>query len=326
MPITRTDRRNLWRKIRQAFLLPLELLMVRLALATIPRFSRRRILRLSYALGGVMMRFSRKNNRVMEANLKLVYKDAMDAAERRRFMRSVWNHVGLVLLDFFWFLRDTHRRVAEYVDIEPSFLNLSRGKEGCIGVSAHLGNWEVVAHAMCEAGRPMTSVFAPIGASRLTQKALLASREANGQHLVAKQGAALHLLRAIREGAIVGLLLDQFTPTIQGGTFVDILGLPGPVSKIAGILHCRRKCPVHVCACIHKGDGRYRAFEAAVLPPDSGLDEEAVTQWIADRTSELIRQYPEQWLWMYRRWRHVAPGTDPSLYPFYAHPYNPFVD
>ena len=318
--------RTFRKKLARALLIPLELLLVRLASFALPRLSRRGILRLSRFIGACAMRFGRRDNRFMQANLRLVYGDSMDDAERRRFMRAVWNHASLVLLDFFWFLRDTHERVLRHVDIDPSFLALSRGTTGCMGVTAHLGNWELVAHSMCESGRQVTSVFAPIGATRLTQNALLASREASGQLLVEKRGAAVHLVRTLRKGGIVGLLLDQYTKVLDGGMFVDILGMPAPISKVAGVLHVRMKCPVHIVACVHQGDGRYRAFQAAELPADAPLDEEETTQWIADQITALVRQYPEQWLWMYRRWRHVAPGTDPALYPDYAHPFNPLVD
>ena len=318
--------RQFRKRLFHAMLVPVELLLVRLALSIIPRLSRERALRFSRFLGGVAMHLCRRDCRYMRANLKLIYGDTMDKAEMRRFMRSVWNHAGLVLVDFFWFLRDTHERVTKYVDIDPSFTALSRGTDGCLGITAHIGNWELAAHSMCEHGREVTSVFAPIGATRLTQKALLASRESSGQHLVAKQGAVLHLLRALRAGTIVGLLLDQFTKVTQGGMFVDFLGLPAPISKIAGVLHTRRRCAVHIVACVHQGTGRYRSFESAVLPADSGLTDEEVTQWVADRLSDLVRQYPEQWLWMYRRWRHVKPGDDPARYPYYAHSFNPLVD
>ena len=318
--------RRFRKRVFHALLVPVELLLVHLAMFAIPRLSRGRALGLSRFIGGCAMCLSRRDTRHMRANLRLIYGDTMDKAEEKRFMRSVWNHAGLILIDFFWFLKDTHQRVMEYVEIDPSFTALSRGTDGCLGITAHIGNWELAAHSMCEHGREVTSVFAPIGATRLTQKALLASREASGQRLVARQGAVLHLLRALRNGTIVGLLLDQFTKVTQGGMFVDFLGMPAPISKIAGVLQTRRHCAIHIVACLHQGNGHYRSFESAVLPGDSGLSEEEVTQWVADRLSDLVRQCPEQWLWMYRRWRHVKPGDDPARYPYYAHSFNPLAD
>ena len=309
-----------------ALLILPEIVVVRLGVWIIPRLSRRKILRLAHLLGGCAFRLSKRNNRHMRANLKLIYGDSQSEEERRRFMRAVWNHAALVLLDCVWFLRNTSDRIKEHVEFDPSFRVLSDNKEGAVAVTAHVGNWEVAAHSVCQVGRELSSVFAPIGATRLTQQTLLSSRESNGQHLVARQGAVLHLLRALRNGQIIGLLLDQFNKVSQGGMFVNILGMPAPISKIAGVLHHRRKCPVHILACIHTGTGHYRVFLFDTLPVSADLSEENATRWVANALSRLIRSYPEQWLWMYRRWRHIFPGDNPARYPDYAHFFNPLID
>ena len=317
--------RRLRKRISHVLLVPVEIACVRLAIAVIPRLSRRRVLSFAHWLGGVAMRLDRRGTRHMAANLNLIYGPAADPEERRRFMRRVWDHSALVVIDCFWFLRDTHRRVTEWVEIDDTLKAISRGTEGCAAITAHLGNWELAAHAMCEDGRKLTSVFAPIG-TPYTQKKLLASREVSGQHLVPKQGAVLNLLRCYRDRQIIGLLLDQYTKVTEGGMFVDILGVPAPISRIAGTIHARCGCPLFVAACIHLGGGRYKAMTFAHLPGGSGLSEEETTRWLADRMSEMIRKYPDQWLWMYRRWRHIRPGDDPSRYPYYAHSFNPLVD
>lgn len=321
----RKQLRRIRRLVLHGLLFVPEILFVRIAIAVVPRLSRRRAVALAAWLGGLGMRFSKRNNSFMAANLDLVYGPAADPNERRRFMRSVWNHAALVVVDCFWFLRDTHRRVTEWVEIDNTLKTISRGTEGCAAITAHLGNWELAAHAMCEHGRKLTSVFAPIG-TPYTQKKLLAAREVSGQHLVPKQGAVLNLLRCYRHKQIIGLLLDQYTKVTEGGMFVDILGVPAPISRIAGTIHSRCGCPLTVAACIHLGGGRYKAMTFAHLPAGSGLSEEETTRWLADRMSEMIRKHPDQWLWMYRRWRHIRPGDDPARYPFYAHSFNPLVD
>lgn len=326
MTPVRKQLRRVRRRVVHALLVIPELVLVRLALWIVPRLSRRRILCLARFLGGCAFRLDGRANRHMRANLALVYGDSQTEAERRQFMRAVWNHAALVLLDCVWFLRDTTARILAYVDFDPSFRALATESTGSLGVTAHLGNWELAAHAMCALGREVSSVFAPIGATRFTQQALLASRETVGQHLVERQGAVLHLLRALRDGQIVGLLLDQFNKVSEGGMFVSILDMPAPISKIAGVLHRRRHCPVHVVACVHTGDGHYRASVFDTLPPSANLSDDNATRWVANTLSRLIRAYPEQWLWMYRRWRHIFPGDTPARYPYYAHYFNPLKD
>lgn len=314
------------KKVVSWLLKPVELLVVWLATAVLPRLSRKAILAMSRFMGGCAIRFAGRDNRHMRANLELVYGKALTEAECRRMMRAVWNHASLVLLDFFWFLKDTHARIEAYVEVEPEVLKLCRETTGCMGISGHVGNWEMVSHVLCEKGRKVTSVFAPLRASKTTQKRLLSSRSTTGQTLVSKQGAARQLIRGYRNGEVVGLLLDQYTRVNDGGMFVKILGVSAPISTIGGVLHARLKCPIHVMACIHTGEGHYRVFHVAHLAGDVVQTEAETTHWIADRLSELISTYPEQWLWMYRRWRHIEPGTDPLQYPYYAHSFNPLFD
>ncbi len=177
----------------------------------------------------------------------------------------------------------------------------------------------------CVYGHPLTSVYAPLGGA-LTRKRMDDMRTAAGQVLVPREGVVVSLLRALRQGHFIGLLLDQHTPVNSGGIFVDFLGLPATVSGLAALLSIRRKVPIYVVHCRLLESGHYRVESHGVLPGDHGLDEKEVTQWIADRLGEAILKTPQQWLWRYRRWRYIPPGDDPARFPFYARPFNPEVD
>lgn len=283
---------------------------------------------LADALGPLYLRLAGRDRAVMRANLDLVFGRAgtPDALrERRRLERDIGRNAVRVLLDCFWFARDTRRRLQAHVTLDEASTALARTPGAFLAVTGHLGTWELVAQSLCLGGRRGTCVYAPIG-SAVTQRFLLRMRMQNGQELVPREGALVPLLRALKRGDVVGLLLDQRTPLHEGGLFVDFLGRKTTMSKAAGMLSVRMGVPVHLLLCRCLDGGRYRVELFRSLPPGHGLAADAVNQWVSDALGDAVRAMPEQWLWMYRRWRHVPPGEDPAAYPFYARPFDPACD
>jgi KDO2-lipid IV(A) lauroyltransferase len=302
-----------------------EWLLVTLAWIVVPRLSRRRIVRLAARSGNAMARICGRPRRIVEANLDLVFGPAAARGERDALVRAIFAHAVLVLLDFFWFARDSRNRVLQHVAFDAGIERVIASDDPAIMVTGHVGAWELAAQVLCARGRRLTSVYAPLGGPQ-TRERMRAMRKANGQTVVPREGAAVALLRALHERQLIGLLLDQFTPVSSGGVFVDFLGRKAIISKIAGTLSVRRHVPVHILWCRHLGDGEYRAELLDTLPAGHGMDEVAVTQWAAAALGAAVRGAPEQWLWTYRRWRHVPLDEDPKDYPFYARPFNPLCN
>jgi len=317
--------RRTWKRVARASRAVPERFLVSLAWHVIPRLSRSWVLLFSRAGGYVYTLLGRRDRKVIEANLDLVFGSATCRLDRRRLVRDICTNVVRMLLDCFWFARNNRTRILEYVSLDPGFEALKKSCDPVVAVTGHMGSWELVAQVLSLHGRRGTSVYAPIGGPA-TQQLLLKMRAQNGQDLVPREGAVLPLLRALRRGDLVGLLLDQRTPLREGGVFVDFLGRKTTMSKAAGTLSVRLKVPVVTLWCRHVGEGRYLAEVLDFLPPDHGMNETEVTQWVADSLGKAIRHFPEQWLWMYRRWRHVPDGEDPARYPFYSIPHNPDVD
>ena len=126
------------------------------------------------------------------------------------------------------------------------------------------------------------------------------------------------MLKVLREGKMVAMLLDQDTRVQEGGVFVDFFGLPVPISQAAASLSARLNIPVVLAFCRCDARGHYRAYSRAPLQPGPGESAVAFTQRVAASVEEEIRQQPGEWLWMYKRWKRKAPGTPPERYPFYA--------
>lgn len=308
------------RRLRYVF----EVLGLRLALALVPRLPRRSVVALSRALGRLGYLCAGKLRRIGLANLELAFGDTLSPAEKRRILIQTFRYSVLVILDLFWFARDTHARIERYVKFEAYPPDLFEQKTQ-VCLTAHVGNWEVLGLAMAARGVPLTGVADPLvnpGADRIFQ----GLRTLLGLRTVPRHGAVKELLRTLREGRKLGLLLDQNTKPSEGGVFVRFFGLPVPVSPVAASLALRTGSDIVFGYCYAGPDGTYSVrseerLRPSTLPGETPHDAaQRVTQDITDITEREVRQHPEHWQWIYKRWKHVAPGVPEGRYPFYARP------
>ena len=296
------------------------MVLVRLGLILLPRLSRKALLRLSHIIAHAANRFAGSLHRVGRANLDLAYGDTLTSEEKESILRQSLETFILAILDVFWFSRDTESRVKQYVTFDPSAREALR-EEAHVCVTAHLGNWEVLGHAMAVAGYPMVSVAAPL-ANPGVEGVFQAIREKAGQQVVSRTGAVKALLRALRNKGKIGLLLDQNTKPSEGGTFVDFFGVPVTVSQAAAFLAARTGAAIYLGFCVPQPDGSYIVHAPAgrVAP---GLDEKAMTTRITEVIEDTIREHPGMWLWSYKRWKLIPDGDDATRFPFYARTLRP---
>jgi len=212
----------------------IEVLLVRAGLSVVAPRSRRAVVRMAAVLGWLTWLFSVDRRRVGRANLDHVFGDRLTPRAKRRLLQHSFETMALTVLDMFWFSRDTVERVSRWVRLDPSFERvLQPGPLVC--VTAHLANWEVLGLAVAERGQKLVTVAAPIK-NPAVDALLLQSRRLTGQAMVPRQGAARALLRALRRGETIALVLDQNTRPSRGGMFVDFFGLPATMSTAGALL------------------------------------------------------------------------------------------
>ena len=250
-----------------------------------------------------------------DANLELVFGPTREAAERNRICRQSFETFTLTLLDLFWFSRFTASRYRRYVVVGDEMRRVL-GLNPLIGVTGHLGNWEILSMMFGMEGNPMTAVAMPLK-NPFVDKMLFRLRSQSGSIAVAREGAVRSLLRSLRNGGVVGLLLDQNTLPKEGGIFVPFFGLPVTVSNAAGLLGRKTKAPIVVAASFADAKGVYHFRVSDTLDPD-GLDPEVITREVTLRLEKIVRTYPGYWLWSYKRWRYYQVEDDAKAFPFYA--------
>lgn len=294
-----------------------ETALARFALAVIPALPRPAIIGLSRFFAASAYVLSHHLRRVGWANLDLAYGTSTTRSEKRRILQASFQNFALMSLDSFWFSRDPAARMQKYMHFEDGFHDAFCDKPQ-ICITAHLGNWEVLGLTMVHQGIPMLSVAAPL-ANPDVDAIFNELRARTGQRVVSKHGVIKALLKELRHGGKVALLLDQNTRPDEGGAWVDFFKRPVSVSNIAGTLHERTRAEVLFGACLARSDGHYFIPRPEVLvAADAELDSRAVTEAVARATERWIQRYPDKWLWTYKRWKYVPPGWDRSEYPFYA--------
>lgn len=304
---------KLRRRIRQVG----EALLIGLGLITIPFLPRIAIVRMAMLAGGTGFRFARSMRRVARANLDLVYGESLTGEQKDAIGRQSFQTMALTLLDIFWFYRFTNRRLARWVTLDPSF-EVCFAPGPIVAITAHFGNWEAMGQACASRGRSPVSVAAPL-VNRLADAVLDRARRATGQVIVAQQGAVKELVRSLRDGQLVALLLDQNTHPREGGIFVPFFGRSVPVSRVPAALSLRTGAGLILAFCVPDSGGRYKAYARGPFGAgQSGGSEESATAFIMSGIENEIRANPGCWLWMYKRWKFVPEGEDAQSYPFYA--------
>ena len=255
--------------------------------------------------------------RVGMRNLALAF-PAMNRRERRRILRGTYISLGRQLAEVCLFPRYTRENVSEIVVYE-GFENFGRAyarRKGVLFLTAHLGAWELSAFAHSLQGHPLAIVMRSLDNARV-DRLIQSYRTTHGNRTVDKDDFVRGLLAAMRDGETVGILMDtNMTP--PQGVFVDFFGIPACTAS--GLARIALRTDAAVVPAFTVWDAKLRKyilrFDAAVELVRTGDDQADVVANTAKFTKvieDYIRRYPDQWLWVHRRWK-TRPEGQPSLY------------
>jgi len=249
--------------------------------------------------------------RVALANLERALPDVA-VSERRRICRASFQHLGLMFVELCAALSRPLKHTLEGITVDGlHHLRSAVATHGnALVLTAHLGNWELLAVAHQLGGVPFSVVVRPLDASWLDAVADRLRRK-TGIELIDKRGALRPVLGALQRGRLVGILMDQ-NAARREGIFVSFFGRPASTSKSIAVLALRTGTPV-VPIFIYREDlGRHRVVIHPALPVDALADDEdavaALTQRCTTTIETAIGAAPEQWLWLHNRWRTRPPS------------------
>ncbi|MCC6932681.1 MAG: hypothetical protein IT292_05450 [Deltaproteobacteria bacterium] len=268
-----------------------------------------------------LLRMYPRFGKAAERNLELVFPEK-DRAERediyRRSLRVLAdNLVGYAKIPDL--KKDLALQIFDYSDAITTF-NKLRAEYPDVGLlicTAHYGNFELLVQTEALVNRPTAILARGFSFPRLNRW-WNKRREHFGNQVFDRKGAYKQIERRLHEGQDVAILFDQ-NVKINHAVFVDLFGIRTATTKSVAIAAMRTKAPlVFTVSCV-TFENRYKVFVEQVFYDDlANLDKEEqivqITQRLNDILERLIRQHPDNWFWIHRRFKTREGGAEENIY------------
>lgn len=260
-------------------------------------------------LGAFLYRVARPQRRVALYNLRLAFPDKSEA-ERRAILRRSCRNLGRIAAEFCHLSSLTPASVRDYVGVDDPQrwhdILTEAAARGAVVLTGHLGNFELLAYAHGLLGHPITLVHRPMR-NPLVDRSITGLRARAGTTSLAKKMAAKAALRALHDHRIVAIPADQ-NQTRRYGVFVDLFGLPASTTPGPARLAMLSRSPLLPVFLVREGESEKHRI--VVLPEielvnTGNRDQDVVTntQRCTAVIEDMLRRYPDQWIWFHKRWK-----------------------
>ena len=250
--------------------------------------------------------------RIAMRNLELAMPE-LSPAERQRIAGGVFRSIARVLIGVARLPEMTRENIREWIVHEglEHFREAEGRGKGVLIATGHLGNWELsgIGHTLlgCDT---MNVVVRPLD-NPYVDEFVRRRRELTGNRMIGKKEFLRSLLKALQSGETAAMLFDQ-NNTLDQGVFVDFFGIPARTGTSFV------KIAAHTGATVVPGfavwiqeEGRYHMKFYPPLDMTGDIVED--TRRVQAAIERAIRDYPDQWLWIHRRWK-ARPEGQPDLY------------
>lgn len=267
-------------------------------------------------LGTIAYGFDIRHRRIVRRNLKFAYPN-WSKEQIRNISHRVFQNIGITVLELFLMSFLSKEEILKKVSIKgrEHVHEAIQSNIGVILISAHIGNWEM-AHIFSSAYINQAIVLVARALdSILVDRWINGLRSKFGNIILYKKGALNRMARTLRQGGIVGLLIDQEARATES---VPVSFFNGTVNATpsAALLARRYDCPVLPVFCVRKVHDNKLVL--IVEPPlelintkDTRSDLQINTQIMTRAIEKIVTAYPEQWFWVHKRWKR----HHPNLYP-----------
>ncbi len=256
-------------------------------------------------LGSLYYHVDGRRKRIALSNLRLVFGEEKAEAEIRQILKASYRHLGSALLEFSALPRLTPTKLAQLVHTQ-ALEKIDRARQSGRGVlllTGHFGNWELLAQSAAIQGWPMHGIGREANVG-LLHRYIVRCRETHGNRVIVKQHAMRKVLSALKRGEIVGILCDQRGSS--QGLLIDFLGSPAPTNTDVARLILKSDAVVLMIFIVRNPDKTHTVHvgDPMVFEPTGRRETDVrhVSQEYLQALEAFIRRYPEQWLWMHRRW------------------------
>ncbi len=261
-------------------------------------------LALGRALGRLMRVVSRKRYHVALRNLEVAYGEALSPEERERIARASFVSFGMFAVEGVKFAYMSPAEAARRIQVEGwdhAEAAFAEGR-GVLALSGHIGNFEIAARWVTLQGHELIAL-AREARDRGTTRLMRSMRERMGIRVVTLKESLRPVLAGLRRNACIVIICDQNATDVVVPFFGRPTGtVDGPARIALGT-----GAPIVLFCCVRDGRGGYRLLVQPAFHPVQTGDKEAdilrTTAEINRRLEEMVRAFPEQWLWFHDRWR-----------------------
>jgi Kdo2-lipid IVA lauroyltransferase/acyltransferase len=272
--------------------------------------------RLGRGLGALLLALGFRK-KIVETNLTLALGNELSAAEIERLVKQVYSHIGTLFLEIARNFGLSRQQMCEEIAVSEKTMArlngvMAQGK-GAVFITGHIANWELFAMAMAVRGVPLSLVVKKMN-NALSQALIERQRERTGLEIIYSGGAIEKMKEALGRGRGIGFMVDQNT-TGKKGIRVNFFHVPA--SSIRGLAALARDTGapiVPVCA-FRQPCGKHEMMIYEPLPylqdislPAGSPERLAREEWLNTQQYQasiesMVREHPDQWLWIHRRWK-----------------------
>jgi KDO2-lipid IV(A) lauroyltransferase len=266
-------------------------------------------------LGNLLYYLAIPQRRIVRRNL--LFSLAESAPQQIQSMaKRIFQHFGITILELLQMTCFSKQDLISKVRVEniEILLDAIAKQKGVVLITAHLGNYETAAQAVpCLLGLQTSAVAKRLRNAQIN-RLIHNLRTRFGNRVIYKKGALPEMMKRLRRGEIVGIMMD--ISRRFDGVEVNFFGRRATATPSAALLGLRCKSPIIPGFCHRNAKGE---LVVQIEPPieiqrtkDLRSDLQFNTQLISDRVERAVRNYPEQWNWMLKRWKEYYPGLYPE--------------
>ncbi len=296
----------------------LEWLGLAILARVIPLLSRMLCVRLARGVGELAFRLDRAGRAVALANIECAFGDRFTPKQRFEIAKKSYQNFARTMLDLFWAPRLTPENAGRYIVLagDSPVRECVEAKRGTIGFTSHHGNFEWGSLGLGFFGL-RGSVVAEDFKNPLLTDIFARLREHSGQKIIPQNSSLLRMLKSVKRGDSVGLLIDLNVPPSQASLAINAFGLKMCVTGLHTAIAHRTGAPVFPFSTDPRPDGTCRVIfhPQMIFPPDASILE--MTQMCWNVIERIIAEDPSRWMWSYKHFRY-KPKNSIENYPFYA--------
>ena len=258
-------------------------------------------------LGSIFYYLDWDRRKVALENLHVAFGAEKTKKELVAIARRTFENLGMMAVEFFRIPRmdvESFKKRVKIEGLEEALKLFEKGK-GILLVLSHFGNWEMMGIMSKLIGNPIMVLAKPMKKNKRIDRFITDIRSAAGLEVVSSIKASRTVIKALSRNRVVGILIDQRAKRSEG-IWADFFGKKAPTTPGLAVLAMKTGAPVVPVFMVRDGLGKHRLIIQEplelVYTGDIKKDVEANTQMFNRTLESMIRQYPDQWFWVHRRW------------------------